>query len=130
MKRRDGEPAPRLPTGLTMAYVELLHARKPPAYMLPLIEAHDVFLRSSYEFFASIKVDFRDEDGLPKPGVAIPYVLFAKLIQLGRSVHFLIASGYTEEAEPLGRAMVSAALSVVGIADKDADARALRFMEQ
>jgi hypothetical protein len=62
--------------------------------------------------------------------VAIPYVLFAKLIQLGRSVHFLVASGYTEEAEPLGRAMVSAALSLVGIADKNPDARALRFMEQ
>src|SRR5207244_1072341 len=42
----------------------------------------------------------------------------------------LVANGYTEEAEPLGRAMVSAALSLVGIADKDPDARALRFMDQ
>jgi hypothetical protein len=45
-------------------------------------------------------------------------------------VHLLVASGYTEEAEPLGRAMVSAALNLVGIVDKEPDARALRFMEQ
>src|SRR5690348_9419066 len=100
-----------------MPGVELLAAQKPPAYMVPVIEAHDAFLRTSYEFFASITIEFSDEDGLPKPGVATPYVLFAKLIQLGRSVHFLVANGYTEEAEPLGRAMVSAALSLVGIAD-------------
>jgi hypothetical protein len=98
--------------------------------MVPLIDAHDAFLRASYDFFASIQVEFRDKDGLPRPGVAVPYVLFVKLIQLGRGVHYLVATGYTEEAEPLARAMVSAALSLVGIADKDPDARALRFMEQ
>lgn len=113
-----------------MASVEQLPARKPPDYMVPLLEAHDRFLRESYAFFASITVAFADEDGLPKPGVVIPYVLFAKVIQLGRAVHFLVASGYTEEAEPLGRAMVSAALNIVGIVDKESDARALRFMEQ
>jgi hypothetical protein len=98
--------------------------------MVPLITAHDRFLRESYAFFASIKLAFTDQEGLPKPGVAIPYVLFAKLIQLGRAVHFLVASGYTEEAEPLGRAMVSAALNIVGIVDKEPEARALRFMAQ
>lgn len=113
-----------------MGSVELLPPRQPPEYMLPLIAAHDWFLRESYDFFASISLTFTDAEGLPKPGVVIPYILFAKLIQLGRSVHFLVASGYTEEAEPLGRAMVSAALNLVGIADKDPDARALRFMEQ
>src|SRR5437867_5558311 len=113
-----------------MASVEQLPARKPPDYMVPLIQAHDRLLRESYAFFASIKVAFADDEGLPKPGVVIPYVLFAKLIQLGRAIHFLVANGYTEEAEPLGRAMVSAALNVVGIVDKEPDARALRFMEQ
>lgn len=98
--------------------------------MAPLLEAHDRFLRESYAFFASITVPFTDDEGLPRPGIAIPYVLFAKLIQLGRGLHFLVSSGYTEEAEPLGRAMVSAGLNLVAIADKDPDARALRFMEQ
>ena len=87
-----------------MAGVELLPPRKPPEYMVPLIDAHDTFLGESCEFFTSIRVKFADDDGLPKPGVAIPYVIFAKLIQLGRSVHLLVSSGYTEEAEPLGRA--------------------------
>lgn len=110
--------------------MERLEARRPPDYMVPLIDAHTRFLREAYDFFASIKIALVDDEGYPKPGVVIPYVLFAKLIQLGRAVHMLVATGYSEEAEPAARAMVSAALNLVGIADADPDARALRFIEQ
>lgn len=113
-----------------MGAVEQVETQHPPDYMVAVIEAHDRFLREAYAFFASLKVERVDGDGYPKPGTVIPYVLFAKLIQLGRAVHRLVATGYTEEAEPVARAMVSAALNLVGIADADSDARALRFIEQ
>lgn len=58
----------------------------------------------------------------------VPLVLFARLVHLGEAVHRLVEQGFTDVADPLTRAMVSAAMNIVAIVDKDSDGRALAFL--
>src|SRR5713101_1617129 len=58
----------------------------------------------------------------------VPLVLFARLVHLGEAVHRLVEDGFTDAAEPLTRAMVSAAINIVAIVDSDSDSRALAFL--
>lgn len=99
-----------------------------PEYQRPILNAHREFLREAYEFLASLPTDFLEADP-PAVEKSVPYVLFVKLVQLGRVLHRLVETGYSDEAEPIARAMVSAGLNLVAIVDEDAPGRALRFVQ-
>jgi hypothetical protein len=58
------------------------------------------------------------------------YVLFVRTLQLGRALQDLCIAGYADESRLLGRAMVSAGLTSLLIAEKDCDSRALLFALQ
>src|ERR1700682_3361312 len=57
-----------------------------------------------------------------------PLILFARLVHLGEAVQLLVERGFTDVAEPLTRAMVSAAINIVAIIDADSNSRALAFL--
>jgi hypothetical protein len=61
------------------------------------------------------------------PAAFVLYAMSLHLIKLGRVLQDLCSEGHTIEARLIGRAMVSAALGILLIAEQDSDARALLF---
>jgi hypothetical protein len=61
------------------------------------------------------------------PAATVLYVLFARTLQLGRALQDLCIAVYEDESRLLGRAMVSAGLTALLIAEKDCDSRALLY---
>jgi hypothetical protein len=61
----------------------------------------------------------------------VPYALFHHLLELARCLEVLVAIGYSEEAMPTGRAMLSAAVNLIFIVKSDdPDGWALRYWLQ
>jgi hypothetical protein len=105
----------------------------------PMLSAANNFLRDADTFLASAE---------GKPGsirISVPYALYARMMQLGRAINFLAASGYAEEAKPLARAILSTAIAIKLITvddlratppptgqtvdfDKESDGRALAYL--
>jgi hypothetical protein len=61
------------------------------------------------------------------PAATLLYVLFVRTLQLGRALQDLCIAGYADESRLIGRAMVSAGLTALLIADQDSDSRALLY---
>jgi hypothetical protein len=61
------------------------------------------------------------------PAATVLYVLFVRTLQLGRALQDLCVAGYADESRLLGRAMVSAGLTALLVAEKDSDSRALLY---
>jgi hypothetical protein len=71
-----------------------------------MLRAADQFLRDSTAFLREAKI---------RPGplhVLVPYALWARLMQLAPAITFLTMNGYAEEAKPLTRALLSAAIAI------------------
>jgi hypothetical protein len=64
------------------------------------------------------------------PAATVLYVLFVRTLQLGRPLQDLCIAGYADESRLLGRAMVSAGLTSLLIAEEDCDSRALLYAFQ
>ncbi len=61
------------------------------------------------------------------PAAFLLYAMFLHIVQLGRSMQELCIEGHAISARLIGRAMVSAALGIMLIAEQDSDSRALLF---
>lgn len=64
------------------------------------------------------------------PAATVLYALFVRTLQLGRALQDLCIAGYGDESRLIGRAMVSAGLTSLLIAEKDCDSRALLYAFQ
>lgn len=64
------------------------------------------------------------------PAATVLYALFVRTLQLGRALQDLCIAGYADESRLVGRAMVSAGLTALFIAEKDCDSRALLYAFQ
>ena len=104
-----------------------------------MLNAADRFLRDTDAVLAAAQI---------RPGpirVAVPYALYARMMQLGRAINFLAANGYADEAKPLARAILSTAIAIKLVAvddlrhaaaesgqaldvDKASDGRALAYL--
>jgi len=61
----------------------------------------------------------------------VPYALFHHLMQLARAVQGLVRAGYSDEALPVGRSMISSAANLIFIVGSgNADGWALRYWLQ
>jgi hypothetical protein len=63
------------------------------------------------------------------PAAFLLYALLLRVLQLGRAVQELCIVGHALEAQMIARPMVSAALSMLLVAEADGDARALLFAQ-
>ena len=73
------------------------------------------------------RVSERVKEGL---AATLLYLLFVRILQLGRALQDLCIAGYADESRVLGRAMVSGGLTALLIAEKDSDSRALLYAFQ
>ena len=64
------------------------------------------------------------------PAATVLYMLFVRTLQLSRALQDLCIAGYADESRLLGRAMVSAGLTALFIAENDCDSRALLYAFQ
>jgi len=89
-----------------------------------LVDTFDTYLRRVHQLIE------RDQpSGLA--GTWVPYALFIHILQLGRALLLLVQAGYSEEALPIGRAMISAAMNLLFIVTSDnPDGWALRYWLQ
>jgi hypothetical protein len=90
-----------------------------------LVAAHDTYLRG----VAGIVIPAASPSG--SIGRWVPYALYHHLIQLGRALHDLVVLGYSDEALPIGRAMLSASVyGIFLITSDNPDGWALRYWFQ
>ena len=64
------------------------------------------------------------------PAATVLYALFVRTLQLGRALQDLCIAGYGDESRLIGRAMVSAGLTSLLIAERDCDSKALLYAFQ
>ncbi len=87
-----------------------------------LLQGHDEFLREAVQIAARVGNRCRE-----RPSNFIARATFTRIIQLARGVHSLSLAGYANEAQPLARSMVNAAVNLMAILGADSDARAVLF---
>jgi len=90
-----------------------------------LVAAHDRYIRG----VAGVVIPAANPSG--SMGRWVPYALYHHLIQLGRALHDLVVLGYSDEALPIGRAMLSASVySIFLVTSNNPDGWALRYWLQ
>jgi Family of unknown function (DUF5677) len=90
-----------------------------------LVAAHDRYIRG----VARVVIPAANPAG--SIGRWVPYALYHHLIQLSRALHDLVVLGYSDEALPSGRAMLSAAVySIFLVTSDNPDGWALRYWLQ
>lgn len=95
-----------------------------PAYGA-LVAAHDRYLRDVVRLILS------SASPVGAVGRWVPYALFHHLMQLARAVQGLVIAGYSDEALPVGRSMLSSAANLMFIVGSgNADGWALRYWLQ
>lgn len=104
------------------SYVQLLAPREVPDDQRVLLAAHDRLLREIYAFYAAATPP------LESISQKMTYALFARLIQQARALHVLIRTGYADEGQSVGGALVNTAVTMVAIIDADSDSRALQYL--
>ncbi len=95
-----------------------------PADQRELLRAFGQFLRGHGNAAAGAATHLNQG-----PGAFVLYALFLRVLQLGRTVQELGIVGHSLEAQLIARPMVSAALSMLLIAEADSDARAMLFAQ-
>jgi hypothetical protein len=90
-----------------------------------LVAAHYTYIRG----VAGVVIPAANPSG--SIGRWVPYALYHHLIQLSRALHDLVVLGYSDEALPIGRAMLSASVySIFLITSDNPDGWALRYWLQ
>jgi hypothetical protein len=90
-----------------------------------LVAAHDKYIRGA----AGVVIPVANPSG--SIGRWVPYALYHHLIQLSRALHDLVVLGYSDEALPIGRAMLSASVYSIFLVTSDSpDGWALRYWLQ
>jgi hypothetical protein len=90
-----------------------------------LVAAHDRYIRG----VAGVVIPAANPSG--SVGRWVPYALYHHLIQLSRALHALVVLGYSDEALPIGRAMLSASVySIFLVTSTNPDGWALRYWVQ
>jgi len=90
-----------------------------------LVAAHDRYIRG----VASVVIPAANPSG--SIGRWVPYALYHHLIQLSSALHDLVVLGYSDEALPTGRAMLSASVySIFLVTSDNSDGWALRYWLQ
>ncbi|HCG02983.1 MAG TPA: hypothetical protein DEV93_20870 [Chloroflexi bacterium] len=90
------------------------------------------FVAAHYRYIrgvAGVVIPSADPSG--SIGRWVPYALYHHLIQLSRALHDLVVLGYSDEALPIGRAMLSAAVySIFLVTSDNPNGWALRYWLQ
>lgn len=97
-------------------------APPPPAAHIALFAAHDALLHDSVDWLDSTRIQMRTI------GDRMLILLTARILQLGTALQRLCEAGHAGEAAPTVRAMVSACVILVYIAE-DRDGRSAAYME-
>ena len=89
-------------------------------------------LSNTFYFYLRAMHDLiKDDRPAGNVGTWVPYALFVHILQLGRAVNLLVSEGYSEEALPISRAMISAAMTLTFIVTSDnPDGWALLYYSQ
>jgi hypothetical protein len=93
-----------------------------PENQRAFLAAFGRFLKGHFE--ATLPAAERRDDG---PAAFLLYAMFIHTIKLGRALQELCTEGHAIEARLIARAMVSATLGILLIAEQDSDSRALLF---